>query len=64
MLYIVSYERLLVFPEHVCNVPYPNRAESDRTSMAKDLYERDHQLKQLILAVTKFAEILKVCGSL
>jgi hypothetical protein len=28
--------------------------------MAKDLYERDHQLKQFILAVTKFAETLKV----
>lgn len=39
---------------------YPNRAESDRASMAKDLYERDHQLKQFILAVTKFAETLKV----
>ena len=39
---------------------YLNRAESDRASMAKDLYERDHQLKQFILAVTKFAETLKV----
>ena len=28
--------------------------------MAKDLYERDHQLKQFIMAVTKFIETLKV----
>ena len=28
--------------------------------MAKDLFERDYQLKQLIMTVTKFIEALKV----
>ena len=37
-----------------------NSAESERVSMAQDLCEKDHQLKQFILAVTKFAETLKV----